>query len=495
MKIKHTIYSLLVTVTVVGSSCEKWVDAGDPLTTITTEKTFSRDGSAYSALAALYSLMMNGMGNEDVFTNGMMTIYPGMSSDELINYSGTGNQNDNRFYRNDIQAQDINVKQYFWSPAYRTIYNANSIIDGISASTSNQLTPGARKQITAEAKVIRAFNYFYLINLFGDVPLVTGTDWKQNQLVSRTAVAKVYEQIVSDLTTAGFDLPADYAVTAGERIRVNKMVAKALLARVYLYQKNWAAAEAEATSVIGDSQFNLEPVENVFLAASKEAIWQLKPSLSNPNYQFDDALNFTPNTYWWKEQVEMGLGDIWHDPTVWPDLEYAFFPPYYMTAQQSGAFEDDDHRKSVWTSFIETPTYAPYTGITYLFPTKYLGNGPRYYMVLRLAEQYLIRAESRAQQNKLVDADNDINAIRMRAGLGTITSASQTDALNRIEKERRCELFAEWGHRWFDLKRTGKALAALSVIPQKKLSANVLLYPIPPDEIEAAPNLVQNPGY
>src|SRR5690606_28078371 len=109
---------------------------------------------------------------------------------------------------------------------------------------------------------------------------------------------------------------------------------------------------------------------------------------------------------------------------------------------------------------------------TYYFPYKYKissGQDPwnEYPMVLRLAEQYLIRAEARAHQNKLPEAIADLDAIRERAGLLSIANIKpgigQAELLDAILQERRVELFAEWGHRWFDLKRTAQADAILGV--------------------------------
>jgi len=118
--------------------------------------------------------------------------------------------------------------------------------------------------------------------------------------------------------------------------------------------------------------------------------------------------------------------------------------------------------------------------------------------VLRLAEQYLIRAEARAQQNKLDLAIADVDVIRARAGLPLIAntnpSISKTALLDAIMQERRVELFTEWGHRWFDLKRTGKALAVLSAI-KPGFTSDDLLYPIPESELNKNPFLEQNPGY
>jgi hypothetical protein len=116
-------------------------------------------------------------------------------------------------------------------------------------------------------------------------------------------------------------------------------------------------------------------------------------------------------------------------------------------------------------------------------------------MVLRLAEQYLIRAEARAQQNNLAGAKDDVDAVRLRAGLPVLPdNLNRDEMLLAIEQERRIELFSEWGHRWFDLKRTGRALAVLSPL-KAGITATDLLYPIPLDALKTNPNLVQNPGY
>ena len=117
--------------------------------------------------------------------------------------------------------------------------------------------------------------------------------------------------------------------------------------------------------------------------------------------------------------------------------------------------------------------------------------------VLRLAEQYLIRAEARAKQGKITgvnSAESDINVIRNRAGLGNTTANTQADILLAVEQERKSEFFTEWGHRWFDLKRTGRTTAILS--PYKpNWQASKELFPIPESQLINDPNITQNPGY
>ena len=118
--------------------------------------------------------------------------------------------------------------------------------------------------------------------------------------------------------------------------------------------------------------------------------------------------------------------------------------------------------------------------------------------MFRLAEQYLIRAEARAQQNNISGAQADLNAIRTRAGLANVTATTQTGLVTAIYHERQIELFTEFGHRWFDLKRTGQLDAVMGIAaPQKggTWASYKALIPIPASEISINPHLTQNPGY
>jgi hypothetical protein len=107
---------------------------------------------------------------------------------------------------------------------------------------------------------------------------------------------------------------------------------------------------------------------------------------------------------------------------------------------------------------------------------------------------YLIRAEARARQNKIIEGQGDLNVVRNRAGLPDVSMTSQAALLAAVEKERFTELFTEFGHRWFDLKRTDRIDAVLgSEKPGWKTDA--ALYPIPDAQIQVNNNLSQNPGY
>jgi hypothetical protein len=374
-----------------------------------------------------------------------------------------------------------------WQDAYKTIYGANSVIEGVAASKTGTLTDSVRKELTAEAKFVRAFCYFYLVNLFGDVPVALTVDFNKTRNMARTPSKQVYQQIILDLKDAQAALPADYSAAgaAMERTVPNRWAATALLARAYLYSGDYANAETQATAVIDHSAlYGLETdLNNVFLANSREAIWQLKQTTDEPLIK-----NATTEAY-----------------AILPNPLSTGLAHYYLSDQLLNAFEVGDLRRIAWVSSTDfTAPGAP--PVTLHYPYKYkiggadASNAPpaEYYMVLRLAEVFLIRAEARAHGAGASAAVEDLNAIRARAGLAALpNSLDQTQAQAAVAQERRIELFAEWGHRWLDLKRTGKASSILSSIPLKQPWAGdyQLLYPIPPNDIRADHFLVQNPGY
>jgi hypothetical protein len=156
-----------------------------------------------------------------------------------------------------------------------------------------------------------------------------------------------------------------------------------------------------------------------------------------------------------------------------------------------GSFETNDKRRTAWVA-----SFPPH-----LAPAKYRnGEGLDYYIVMRLAELYLIRAEATvlSAPANVNAAIADINLLRKRADLTELEEdLPAATVIDAIAHERRIELFAEWGHRWFDLKRTGKAHDTLSVIPNKQpwWGDFQLLYPIPEKEISVNGQLIQNPEY
>src|SRR5690606_23546179 len=125
--------------------------------------------------------------------------------------------------------------------------------------------------------------HFYLLNLFGDVPLVLSSDYRVNAKLPRSNSSDVYSQIVADLKAAQELLPNDYEFSNNERTRPNRLAATALLARVYLYWGDWVNSESESTKILDQGLVSLnEDLSQVFLKNSKEAIWQLSSDYDNP---------------------------------------------------------------------------------------------------------------------------------------------------------------------------------------------------------------------
>jgi starch-binding outer membrane protein, SusD/RagB family len=449
------------------AGCKKFVLVDPPVTQLVTASVFSNNGTATSAQTGIYQLMIG-----ESFARSLET---GLMGDELTSYGV-----DMNFYTNSLIASN-NAGP--WGNAYSYIYQANAIIEGLQNNSSISLA--IKQQLTGESIFVRAFWHFYLANLYGDVPVVTSTNYATNSVLPRSPKSEVYRQIITDLTNAqsllnsNFVDASDTTITS-DRVRPTKWAAAALLARAYLYTgNNWDSAEAQSTLVIQNaSLFSLVPIlDSVFLANSSEAIWQLALPLPS-------RTNATPdgNSY------------------IMIAGPYVGYTP--ISTQLWNSFETGDERKTNWVGTFTDTTTTPFTN--YYFPNKYKVRVSdavsEYVMVLRLAEQYLIRAEARAEQGNLLGAANDLNVIRNRAGLPNTTAVTQVDLLTAILHERQVELFTEWGHRWFDLIRTGNANSIMSVVTPLKgglwsNDGHKLLYPIPQSEIQANHNLTQNPGY
>lgn len=510
MKTNTTKYIKSLKLTILASilvsmfmGCSKMVDVDLPHNSITEQGAYISNDQATSVIAGLYSQLMTNSGSP-VFSNGSVTLYAGLSADELESYQGVANAVDFPFYSNKVLFDNSITSGTIWTPAYSVIFGCNAAIAGITNSPSAALDASSRKLLIGEAKFIRAFSYFYLVNLFGEIPMPLVTDFNQTAGISKSSVADVYAQVITDLKDAQANLPADFAVSvSNERVRVNKWAATALLARVYLFNKDWANAEIQASSVISSPLFALGTLDNLFLKNSTETIFALKQNTTKiPFGGTYDANNFVP-TVLFSSFSAANAAPLLASAETYSAASALFFPSYNMTAKLASSFETGDLRRTKWTLSWISPTLPPYNSRMFYTANKYkvkagsaTAANNEYYIVLRLAEQYLIRAEARANQSNLSGAAADLLPLRSRAGLTGIPITSQAQVLDAIAHERQIELFAEWGHRWLDLKRTGKAEAVLGIIPDKQpWNNNQLLYPIPPADIISNPKLNQNPGY
>lgn len=472
------------------SGCKKFLEIPLPTDRFATEGAYLNDNSTGAVLTGIFSTAAG-----SILYNGASTQYEtigfrtGLYADDLTQIQAASVNaiaaTTSQFYLNGLTS--TNSTQ--WITLYRQVYNCNLTIENVESHKGNL---ARYNQWMGEALFMRAFSYFDLVNLYGDVPLALSSDYSITNFLPRAPKAQVYAQMAADLVKAESLLGETYldglSATTPNRTRPNKFAAAALLARVYLYMENYAGAEAEATRVIANSAlYQLPALTNVFLANSNETIWAIAPvtgSVVRDYYLYTTApaVNAT----------QVALANI---------------SPGTMSASLLNSFEANDQRIANWT-VLKTTSTAPVNGQFY-YPAKYKSvvNGTEFLIQLRLAEQYLIRAEARLKQNNNVTAAvQDLNLIRQRArpaipagALPDYPATISPDAcMDAILKERRTELFSESGHRFYDLKRTGRidaVMTAAATIKGSTWASWKQIWPIPLNDIQLNPNLTQAPNY
>ena len=459
--------------------CKKMIEVPTPATSLTGETVYKEDATAIGVLTGIYA----NMSSSELAVAGSIpsfSLFAGLSGDELTLMDGSYNLMAQAYYRNALSGSDGAYGSEYWSGLYPVIASCNAAIAGIRGSTG--LTPAVRQQLLGEAYFLRAFHYFYLVNLFGDVAMPLSAAYPANTSLSRSPADTVYRQIVADLRLAQGLLSAQWLdgtllAPDVDRVRPTKWAAQALLARIYLYTGDWVDAIHEADSVIANTDlFALVSLDNVFLRSSlgnNEAIWQLQPV--NEGWNTEDAKSFILSAAGPGAGIDAGT---------------------YLSNELLSAFEPQDMRRSNWVDSVIVG------GDTYFFPFKYKVNTygqpvTEYLTILRLAELYLIRAEAKARLGDLAGADADLGLVRARAGLGPVNADS--DLLSAIWHERQVELFSELGQRWLDLKRVGGVDSVMRVVTPLKgggaWQPYDKWYPLPVSDLQSDPNLVQNQGY
>ncbi|TCC98568.1 RagB/SusD family nutrient uptake outer membrane protein [Pedobacter hiemivivus] len=488
MKIRN-INIIAIGCLIVGISCKKFIEVDGPQTSITQSEVYSSNEKATAAVSYIYYDMVA----TDAFAQGYrgISMVGGLAADELKTYSSQVDYT--QINTNAILPDNISLYE-MWSNAYTNIYRANSVIENIAKSPA--LSDAVKNQLIGESKFMRAFLHFYLSGLFGKIPLAMTTDYNINTRLERKPLTEVYSTIVADLKDAQSLLSDQYLSGTNTvttlRIRPNKAAATAMLAKVYLYMQDWTNAEAQASVLIGNSTYVLEPdLLNVFKASSREAIWHLQPAVTPMYTQDGAALLVTANP---------------------ASASFGFTNNSVLTQSLYNAFELTDKRRANWIGTLTVPAG------TFRFASKYKSNPgntatPEFLMAFRLAEQYLIRAEARAMQGKLTGANSaaqDVNTIRNRAfdtpALKVTNATTLTEMMVAIEYERKTELFTEWGNRMMDIRRwkgfanpgVNRADEVMPTVMSEKggtWSAYKTLFPIPVADIRKNSNLDQNPGY
>ena len=440
-------------------SCENFVEVDLPPNQLTGKGIFDANRTAEAAVTDMYAYQREEglLSGTAIGLSNLLALY----TDEFTR-SGSSDGDYFEFSTHNVQPNN-RILNALWNSSFKTIYAANAAIEGIQASEN--LDDQVAQRLLGEAYFMRALIHFYLTELYGDIPYINTTNYKINTSIAKNTSEEVNNFIIADLLLAEKLIPESYL--SPQHTRPNRMTVKALLSRVYLNTEQWADAEREANEIIASGLYTLDiPLDQVFLIDSPGTLWQFKSEYAG--YNTLEAQAFI---------------------ILAPSDQYTALSRSFVAS-----FEEGDQRREQWIDSISGD------GNTLYFPYKYKEYSPtptslEYPKLFRIAEIYLNRAEARLRLKDLNGAGEDINAVRKRAGLAEITTTGFQDLEMALLKERRAELFTEFGHRWFDLKRFDRAEAILSPI-KSGWGNSSYLFPLPETEISANPNLKpQNPGY
>jgi hypothetical protein len=488
MKSIYLFLSVII-ISLLVQSCTKFLDE-EPVSNGVAVANNSSDSKVYktaseveAALAGAYSDYKNEYYQLDYFVNG------DAQSDDA--YAGGDNPSNFQIDDYKLDATNTNVSRD-WAYLYSTIGKTNKIINNVDAVDDAALTAARKKEILGEASFIRAFMYFQLVQLWGDVPLQltdvqTISAEKLDEIYpilfpARKPQAEVYRQIIKDLETA----LANVGTSPINKGYVTKGAANAMLAKVYAAQEphDWAKVKKYCDDVIAGG-YTLLPDYN--------QLWE------NTNENSSESI-FEINYSGGSTDGNWGV-------SIFRGLDWKKFNLPSNDLAQAFDDEKDVIRKDASITFLDVSgkwSDKHWDQKSYPFINKYhifTSGSNQNYIFIRLADILLLKAEALNELGDTQGAAALVNQIRTRVKLANTTAANQADMRLAIEKERRLELAFE-GHRWFDLKRTGRAIAVCNAAKDGNgknlgysLNTNRLIWPIPQAEIDKNQKLIQNTGY
>lgn len=457
MKKNKIILIFLVTmIATCAISCSKFLDR-DPLGQTTQDKFFNSETNANAAVLGMYRTMMNS------YSFGQSIIVVPEFSAVHVRHSASFPEYQN-FSEHKIQAINPWIAN-MWQAVYTTINAANQVIEEVPKMTETMISEEKKNIFVGEAKFIRALHYFFLVRAFNKAPLkLSYTKEGDNIDIAESDKATLYTQIVKDLTDAIAGLPKDNPNSGdAAKGRASYWAAKALLAKVYLYQasitNDYKKAADMASEVLTAGSFSLVTDYSTIWTTqnTNEAIFEI---------QFDD-------------QATNPLAAVANDN-----------PSVLFFARDSAILDiyaEQDKRRDF--------TVKKGSGNNY-----FMGKFPNFspasqnVTVIRLAEIYLIHAEAKARVDNTVSttAYNSLKAVQTRAGVSVPIDAygNLEKFISAVQEEKEKELMFE-GETWFDFSRTKLALKKYENLKDE----NFLLYPIPSAQISLGTGLTQNPGY
>ncbi|MGV8090391.1 MAG: RagB/SusD family nutrient uptake outer membrane protein [Mangrovibacterium sp.] len=497
-------------------SCDSDFLKTPPLTEVSTETFYSNESDAVMAV--------NGVYNSLYLYNSLFEWEDALTDNERWNEDGSNSLYGGLAHYIETPTGSNSFTIRLWGKAYRTIQRANSAIENIEAMDGNLIEDRVRNELIAQCKFLRAWSYHSLVWRFGDVPLLLNPTKEQELKPLRVPKEDVVRQIYSDYEFAAEHLPDIW--TGGDIGRISKGAALGMLAKEYLFNKEWANAANAAKKVMDNPAYGL--IENYLdLWApgnnnTKEGLFEIQFCTSDGQYPSE-------YNYRWLTGVAANTGANGNNRNSYlalQDLVNAFenidgtkFDPTGIDiTNDNSQYENRDPRLQ-YTVFVDGQDYygQPFqrswseTGYAW---RKYscakddpllIGNSniPISWKVLRYAEVLLIYAEAKNEVDGPVDAVYQaVNQVRNRVGMpGLPAGLSKDEMRERIYNERRVELASE-ATRYEDLVRWRRLKEA---VEKRHLNHGVsyqvhfedfrYLWPIPQTEINVNSNLTQNPNY
>lgn len=453
-----TAFTLITAITCSISSCTK-LNQVSP-TSVQVNKVFKDTVSLNEALVGLYSTL-----EVQDYYGGYFPLFADLNSDNAI-AGGYNNTSLNEFGAYNVTASNTYIQDIYVA-LYYTIANANAILANVGNIPN--ISPQLSASVSGQALAIRALAHFDLLRSFGyhwdltsqyGIPVVT-TVQTANSVIPRSTVAATYTAILADLAQAATLLSGETSRNANY---INPAIVNALLARVYLYKKDYTNAANYATLVINDGAYSLADQNNFpsiyTQKLSKESVFELPFNQQNPS--FYNALTYArPNA---------------------ASTEVLFIASQGLKSFLTGRAGD------LRINLLDTSSVNFLPNARTLKYASDITQKDNSAYVIRVAEMYLIRAEALGRAAGLAD----LNTIRTNRGMAPLQPSDVPDDptyFQAVSDEDRSEFNFE-GHRYFDLARTGQVNAVLGV------PAGNSVYPIPLREINATHGVVvQNPGY
>lgn len=475
---KH-INKIIVLLLVVASftACEDDFLSPDPTGVITDSNFYSSDEEIESAIINIYDGLqgVNSTTTTDLHSVQYEFYITEMRSDNTQTKSSEGEPA--QFETFEVETTNGIIDNYYAS-MYNIIYRANTVLGYLDNATE-----ASAGSFEGECKFLRAYAYFNLVRLYGDVPLVTEVISPEDTetAYTRIATATVYDQIEADLEVAVANLDNTY------KSRASKAAAQAMLAKVYLTQgENYDLAQGLCEDVMASGFSLYSNLYDVFYdELNSEIIFAIGyvPSLSDDSQNFSsewlNAVGRTSGVNYVTEEAVAAFGEYGGNRGL--DVSYRV-DPYQTTMYQV-------------TKYLPNGETGGTDGKTFEIDATLAGND---WVVSRYADVLLMHVEAilaGGTETTSADARGSFQEVRDRAGLTeTVSIVTKDDLLN----ERRVELAFE-NHRLFDLIRFGVAQEVLSEFSSANgygFSSTDLLLPIPVREINLSNGLLtQNPGY